>query len=375
MQQTRIVFYRELSGRVPMQRWLDKVPKNSQTECRRARVGRVRYRMFYFWHGGAAVFSHGIAKKESAVSQRALHRVLARKRGLSKTQPYTHKKTTMPKENTTPDAVEIMHRRYFEDNPDMMEMLAAARISGNIAHHIYNLRASTGQTQEEFGELVGVDPIIINDIEESDYAGDSFAVLAHIEKILLAQMPFLPFPLKGVYPNVLLGATMTGLKVTLFRYHPGRIALTNGTPTAESPAMLQETYVREHLRNELHPWQHALALNRQELKMFALAGMNEWCHLNGGLRVNLSGNPDEYLRAVDTHSQLIDAIFHYIDIGERTALKHWQQDMGTREQARYIAELESALNGKTFEALPDAEWLAQTLIAFVRIKDTECFSP
>ena len=81
MPQTRIVFYRELSGRVPMQRWLDKVPKNSQTECRRARVGRVRYRKFYFWHGGAAVFSHGIAKKESAVSQRALHRALERKRG------------------------------------------------------------------------------------------------------------------------------------------------------------------------------------------------------------------------------------------------------------------------------------------------------
>lgn len=153
----------------------------------------------------------------------------------------------------------------------MIEVFEEEEIKLDIAQHVYELRDSTGQTQEEFGELVGVDPIIIDDLGESDYEGDS------------------------------------------------------------------------------------------------LAGMTEWCHLDGRLRGNFSGNPNEYIHASTGHNQLIEALIHYIQTGERTAFKQWQQNMGGQEEARYINELEAALQQNIFEEFPDTEWLVQTLLGFLKI--------
>ena len=108
MTQTRIVYYRELSGQVPMQRWFNGLPEDSRTTCcetvgrlrklgktlgfphthplrggiheLRMRVRRLRYRIFYFWHGGTVVLTHGITKKTAAVPQREITRALKRKR-------------------------------------------------------------------------------------------------------------------------------------------------------------------------------------------------------------------------------------------------------------------------------------------------------
>jgi phage-related protein len=107
--QTRVVFYREASGRVPTLEWLNGLPAQAQARCRalierlqtfghqlrhphvhllrdeiyelRTRLGKVRYRIFYFWYGDvAAVISHGIVKKTTAVPSREIERVLRRKR-------------------------------------------------------------------------------------------------------------------------------------------------------------------------------------------------------------------------------------------------------------------------------------------------------
>ena len=109
MAQTRIVYHREPSGQVPMQRWMNSLPRISEAECRKAirqleesghelqfphirrlqdgiyelrvRVRNLRYRIFYFWHGGTAVvLTHGIAKKASAVPRSEITRALRRKR-------------------------------------------------------------------------------------------------------------------------------------------------------------------------------------------------------------------------------------------------------------------------------------------------------
>ena len=72
----------------------------------------------------------------------------------------------------------------FDQDPEMIKLFEEEKIKLDIAQHIYDLRDSTGQTQEEFGELVGVDSVIIDDLEEADYEGDSLVVLAHIEKAL-----------------------------------------------------------------------------------------------------------------------------------------------------------------------------------------------
>ena len=59
-------------------------------------------------------------------------------------------------------------------------------------------------------------------------------------------------------------------------------------------------------------------------------------------------NPDEYIQASGVHNQLIEALRHYIQTDERTLLKQWQQNIGVQEEARYINELEAALQTKYF---------------------------
>src|SRR5260370_13784966 len=91
MPRTRVVFYRDDDGRVPLLEWLDHLPRKAQDKCRvkierlrvlghelrrpeadflrdgiyELRVGlhRVNYRMLYFFHRDtAAVLSHGLLK-------------------------------------------------------------------------------------------------------------------------------------------------------------------------------------------------------------------------------------------------------------------------------------------------------------------------
>ena len=266
----------------------------------------------------------------------------------------------MLNKNTILDA----NNNYISDeNLEMIEVFEEEEIKLDIAQHVYELRDSTGQTQEEFGELVGVDPIIIDDLEESDYEGDSLAVLAHIEKALRKHVEAFIKPAENLYSNALLTATITGLKLRLFRYHIGR-KTTNDYNKGFATKIPQG---KQSIINELEPWQDALQRNRQELQIFALAGMTEWCHLDGRLRGNFSGNPNEYIHASTGHNQLIEALIHYIQTDERTAFKQWQQNMGGQEEARYINELEAALQQNIFEEFPDTEWLVQTLLGFLKI--------
>lgn len=117
-QQTRVVYYREKSGRVPMQRWLNRLPEIPRGKCEeliaqlresgrkltyphahplkggihelRARHGRVRYRILYFWHDSTvAVITHGIMKKSRAVPADEIQRALRKKRDFEQ-EPGTH---------------------------------------------------------------------------------------------------------------------------------------------------------------------------------------------------------------------------------------------------------------------------------------------
>ena len=250
----------------------------------------------------------------------------------------------------------------FDENPKMLEEFKEEEIKLDIAEHVYYLRDSTGQTQEEFGELVGIDPVIIDALEESDYEGDSLAILAHIEKALRRHVEAPIKPGETLYPNALLTATITGLKLRLFRYHIGR-----KTTLANNKGFVIETQQdKQYILNELEPWQEALQRNKDELRMFALAGMTEWCHLDGRLRGNFSGNPNEYIQAAAVHNALIEALEHYIQTGEHTTLKQWRQNIPERGEARYINELEAALQQKLFEEFPDTEWLVQALLGFLK---------
>jgi DNA-binding XRE family transcriptional regulator len=78
------------------------------------------------------------------------------------------------------DAVEILHRRYYEGRPDRLADLNAARASAEIARRIYDLRTESGLTQQALAKLVGTSASVISRLEDDDYEGHSLTMLRRI---------------------------------------------------------------------------------------------------------------------------------------------------------------------------------------------------
>jgi phage-related protein len=104
MPRTKVVYYREADGAVPVLEWLAELPRPALVKCRvklerlkqlgdelrrpeadflrdgiyelRVRLQRVNYRLLYFFHGRtAAVVSHGI-RKEDEVPTREIEQAI-----------------------------------------------------------------------------------------------------------------------------------------------------------------------------------------------------------------------------------------------------------------------------------------------------------
>ena len=88
------------------------------------------------------------------------------------------------RKTTTTDAVEIMHRRYFEGKPEMMRLLEEERANAQVARKIYDLRDQAGLTQKELARLVGTTPSVISRLEDADYDGHSLSMLRRIAAAL-----------------------------------------------------------------------------------------------------------------------------------------------------------------------------------------------
>lgn len=84
------------------------------------------------------------------------------------------------KAKPTMDAVEIIHRRYFAGNPELLKNLEEARANDEIARKIYELRTEAGLTQAQLGKLVGTTASAICRLEDADYEGHSLAMLRRI---------------------------------------------------------------------------------------------------------------------------------------------------------------------------------------------------
>ena len=80
----------------------------------------------------------------------------------------------------TSDAVEILHRRYYEGKPDRISELEEARAEDELARKIYELREKAGLTQERLAKLVGTTASVISRLEDSDYEGHSLTMLKRI---------------------------------------------------------------------------------------------------------------------------------------------------------------------------------------------------
>ena len=127
----------------------------------------------------------------------------------------------MPQKTTPMESIVTMPRFGFDRNLGSPPVLDE-RLKLRIAQHIYELRDSIKLTEKEFAKLVDVEASVIEDLEEWDYEGDTLAMLARIEKALRRHVEAPIKPAETVYPNALLTATITGLKLRMFRYHIGR---------------------------------------------------------------------------------------------------------------------------------------------------------
>ncbi len=119
MPQTRLVFYQEEDGTVPILDWLDSLPERALDKCRvklerlqalghelrrpendylrdgiyelRVRLGTVNYRMLYFFHENtAAVVSHGLMKEQRVPPKEIDRAIAAKQRFIRDPNRHTH---------------------------------------------------------------------------------------------------------------------------------------------------------------------------------------------------------------------------------------------------------------------------------------------
>ena len=85
---------------------------------------------------------------------------------------------------TTTDAVETIHRRYFEGKPERFKILEEARADDEVARKIFELRTKACLTQSQLGKLIGTTASVICRLEDADYEGHSLAMLRRIAAAL-----------------------------------------------------------------------------------------------------------------------------------------------------------------------------------------------
>jgi DNA-binding XRE family transcriptional regulator len=102
------------------------------------------------------------------------------------------------RKSKTTDAVEILHRRYFDGRPRMLALLEETHANDEIGRKIHDLRTKAGLTQRELAKLVGTTASVICRLEDADYEGHSLAMLNRIAAALdkRVRIEFVPLPRK-----------------------------------------------------------------------------------------------------------------------------------------------------------------------------------
>jgi DNA-binding XRE family transcriptional regulator len=100
------------------------------------------------------------------------------------------------KRKKTTDAIEVLHRRYIEGQPERQAELAEARADIAIAEKIRSLRTKARMTQRQLAKLVGTTASVICRLEDADYEGHSLAMLNRIAAALKKRVEIRFLPLK-----------------------------------------------------------------------------------------------------------------------------------------------------------------------------------
>ena len=102
----------------------------------------------------------------------------------------------MPRKRTyTTDALAIIDRRLYRDNPVRQAALEHERLNAGIAREIYQLRTKAGLTQQALATLVGTSHSAISRLEDADYQGHSLAMLVRITLALHHRLDLRVVPL------------------------------------------------------------------------------------------------------------------------------------------------------------------------------------
>jgi transcriptional regulator with XRE-family HTH domain len=83
----------------------------------------------------------------------------------------------MKRKKITTDALEILHNRFFKDNPKAQKQLI-------IERQIYTLREQAGLTQKQLAKRIGTTQSVISRLEDADYRGHSLEMLRRIAAAL-----------------------------------------------------------------------------------------------------------------------------------------------------------------------------------------------
>ena len=106
----------------------------------------------------------------------------------------------MPKKRAaTGDAIEIMHRRYYEGKPDRIASLEEAMADDEVARKICRLRTQAGFSQRELAKLVSTTASVICRLEDADHEGHSLPMLRRVAAALdrRVEIRFIPIRRKS----------------------------------------------------------------------------------------------------------------------------------------------------------------------------------
>jgi DNA-binding XRE family transcriptional regulator len=107
------------------------------------------------------------------------------------------KEPKMRQKKTTTDAIEIIHKRFFEGKPERLAELEKIRADDAVARKIYDLRTRAGLSQRALAKLVGTTASAICRLEDADYEGHSLAMMNRIAAALNRRVEIRFVPLKG----------------------------------------------------------------------------------------------------------------------------------------------------------------------------------
>jgi DNA-binding protein HU-beta len=90
----------------------------------------------------------------------------------------------MEEKRLSSDAYQWAYDRYIKGDPEMEKYFEELGVKADVARQLYDLRNEAGLTQEQLADLVGIDPSVIDDVEEADYEGDFLRIASRIANAL-----------------------------------------------------------------------------------------------------------------------------------------------------------------------------------------------